>query len=164
MSATSRDMPSERRFTGRHLLYLLLGFFGVMLVANAIFIWLALDTFTGVSSENAYQDGLNYNQRLEAAAEQRSRGWQGTVSHERDRVDLKLVDAAGQPVRGLVLEALFLRPTHDSQDRLIAMTETEPGRYSVSLSLPASGNWDLVIRGYGPDGAPFETRQRLWVE
>ncbi len=164
MSVTSSDMQGERRFTGRHLLYWLFGFFGVMLIANVIFVWLALDTFTGVTNQNAYQDGLNYNQRLEAAAAQRERGWQGTVSQERDRVSLELADAGGRPVRGLALEALFLRPTHEGQDRRVIMTETEPGRYSAPLDLPAAGNWDLIITGYGTDGAPFETRKRLWVE
>ncbi len=55
---------TPRPFTGRHLLYWLLGFFGVMMVANAIFIWLALNTFTGVISKTAYQESITYNQRF----------------------------------------------------------------------------------------------------
>ncbi len=162
--ATLLPSMSGRPFTGRHMLYWLLGFFGVMLVANVIFIWLALGTFTGVTSEQAYQDGLDYNQRLEAAAAQRALGWQGKLTQEAGSVLLTLADAAGRPVRGLLLDARFLRPTNDGQDRTLPMVEAAPGRYAVPLDLPLAGNWDLVISGTAADGTPFETRTRLWLD
>ncbi len=155
---------SARPFTGRKLLYWLIGFFGVMLLANAVFIWLALDTFTGVIDENAYQDGLQYNQRLEAAAAQRALGWHGNVVQEEAQVVLTLNGPDGQPVRGLILEAEFVRPTNDGQDRTLPMVEVAAGRYRAPLDLPLSGNWDLVIRGSAADGTPFETRSRLWLD
>ncbi|GAB5469950.1 MAG: FixH family protein [Rhodospirillales bacterium] len=153
-----------RPFTGRHLLYALLGFFGVMLIANVIFVWLALDTFTGVASKTAYQDGLAYNERLEAAAEQQARGWSGQVTLVPGALDLLLVDREGQPVRGLQLEAFVRRPTEDDSDRWITMVEREAGHYRAPLELPLKGNWDVVISGENQAGVAFETRTRLWVE
>lgn len=164
LDPTPETLSSPRPFTGRHLLYWLLGFFGVMLVANVIFVWLALDTFTGVASETAYQDGLAYNQRLEAAAAQKALGWSGQVTQEPQRVVLTLSDGEGQAVRGLDLEARFQRPTHDGQDRSRLMVEAAPGRYVAPLDLPAGGSWNLVISGAAADGTPFETRTRLWVD
>ncbi len=166
---TSLESPrdtlgSPRPFTGRHLLYWLAGFFGVMLIANVIFIWLALDTFSGVTSKTAYQDGIAYNQRLEAAAAQQALGWEGEVTQEPQTVVLSLSDAEGKPVRGLALDARFLRPTNDDQDQTRPMVEAEPGRYVAPLGLPAGGNWNLVISGTAADGTPFETRTRLWVD
>jgi len=159
-----RGGDGERRITGRHVLYMLLGFFGVMLAANAVFIWLALDTFTGAVSERPYEEGLAYNQRLEAAAAQRAQHWRGEIEVEGRTLALRLADAAGRPLGGFQLEVLFQRPTHQGMDRRIPMTETAPGLYKAPLSLPASGNWDSVVTGRSPDGADFETRKRIWVE
>ncbi len=164
LDPTMTTGPNERRFTGRHLLYWLLGFFGVMLVANIIFIWLALDTFTGVTNKNAYQDGLAYNERLAAAEAQKALGWQGQVTQGDRTLVLTLKDGKGAAVRGLQLEALLMRPTHDNADQRRVMVEQAPGRYLAPLELPAGGNWDLVISGTAADGTPFETRKRLWID
>lgn len=164
LDPTAEPAASPRPFTGRHLLYWLLGFFGVMLVANVIFIWLALDTFTGVASKTAYQDGLAYNERLEAAAAQQALGWEGRVTQDAQSVVLTLKDAGGAAVRGLTLQVLLQRPTHDGQDQTRVMVEAAPGRYVAPLELPAGGNWDLVISGAAADGTPFETRTRIWID
>ncbi|MBC6404878.1 MAG: FixH family protein [Rhodospirillales bacterium] len=154
---------TDRPFTGRHLRYWLLGFFGTMFAANAIFIWLALDTFTGVVSDTAYQDGLAYNQRLEAAAAQQALRWRGRVTQNDRTVVLELQDAKGAEVRALALKAHFLRPTDEEADQVRPMVETLPGRYEAPLDLPYSGNWHLVIGGTGPAGVVFETRKRIRV-
>lgn len=164
MSMADRTIDGERRFTGRHLLYALLGFFGVMLVANVIFIWLALSTFSGATSKTAYEDGLAFNERLDAAADQKARGWQGELRTEGDRVVLTMERADGRPLGGLTLDALFLRPTHDGMDRRLPMSEIAPGRYSAPLALPAPGNWDVIVTGSDGQGLPFETRSRIWVD
>ncbi|MDP6343656.1 MAG: FixH family protein, partial [Alphaproteobacteria bacterium] len=58
---------AERPLTGRDVLWLLLGFFALIIVVNGIFVVLALNSFSGVSTENAYRQGLAYNQTLQAA-------------------------------------------------------------------------------------------------
>ena len=50
-----------KELTGRHVLYMILGFFGVVLLANVVFVYLAMDTFTGLATEGAYVKGLSYN-------------------------------------------------------------------------------------------------------
>ncbi|MBC6416706.1 MAG: FixH family protein [Rhodospirillales bacterium] len=160
---TRRPFTAGRPFTGRHLLYWLLGFFGTMFAANAVFIWLALDTFSGAVSDTAYQDGLAYNRRLEAAAAQQALRWNGKVIQHDRTVVLELQDAKGAAVRALALKAHFLRPADEGEDQVRPMVETLPGRYETQLDLPHSGNWHLVIGGTGPEGVVFETRKRIRV-
>ena len=52
---------------GRHVLMGLIAFFGVMLLANGIFVYFAVATFSGGDTSNAYRKGLNYNDTLAAA-------------------------------------------------------------------------------------------------
>jgi len=164
MSDLTLQSGSERKITGRHVLYMILAFFGVMLIANAIFIWLAVGTFTGVVSETAYRDGLAHNQRLEAAAEQRARGWHGALTLSDGQAVLILKDRDGAPVSGMILTAAYQRPTQKDLDRSLPMTEVAAGRYQAPADLPAPGNWDLVVSGSDAAGRRFETQQRLWIE
>ncbi|MEO1193557.1 MAG: FixH family protein [Pseudomonadota bacterium] len=160
----AKAAKEPKPWTGRHLLYALLGFFGVMLVANVIFITLALDTFTGVTNKNAYQDGLNYNQRLEAAAAQQALGWTGALTVESGQLSLALNDAQGAAVTGLTLQAELRRPTNEIADITLPLQEMLPGVYGAALDLPYKGNWNLMISGQAADGTPFETRTRLWLD
>ena len=60
---------------GRHVLMGLIAFFGVMLCANGIFLYLAMTTFAGGDTADPYRKGLNYNETLVAAERQAERGW-----------------------------------------------------------------------------------------
>ena len=65
---------AERVITGRHVLIGLIVFFGVMLVANGIFLYTALTTYSGVVSNEPYRKCLNYNERILAEKHQQSLG------------------------------------------------------------------------------------------
>ena len=64
----SQPTPA-RAVTGRKALWVLLGFFGVILAVNATFVYLAVSSFSGLETDNAYVKGLNYNTTLSRAAE-----------------------------------------------------------------------------------------------
>jgi nitrogen fixation protein FixH len=74
--------------TGRHVLYAMLIFFGVIFVVNGVFIYLARSTFTGVSTEDAYHKGLAYNDVIRAAGSQHTLGWQAVDAGRRASGDV----------------------------------------------------------------------------
>ena len=47
-------MPTERRITGRMVLVGLLTFFGVVFAVNGVFVYFALDSWPGLTTEAAY--------------------------------------------------------------------------------------------------------------
>ena len=47
---------------GVHVLLMVLGFFGVIFAANLVFVFVSLETFSGIETENAYEVGRNYNE------------------------------------------------------------------------------------------------------
>ena len=152
-----------RKLTGRHVLFVLLGAFALVLATNTAFIYLALDSFTGTTSDRAYQEGLDYNQRLAAAAAQAERGWQGNAALEEGRLTV-VASASEAPLTGLLLKAWLRDPTGPANDQTIDLTEVAPGRYDAPLTLPRKGQWDLLITGAASDGTPFILEQRLWVK
>jgi nitrogen fixation protein FixH len=65
----------QKELTGRHVLLMLLAFFGVMLAVNAYFTVAAVKTFRGEDVKRSYRQGLDYNQTLQQRAQQSELGW-----------------------------------------------------------------------------------------
>lgn len=157
------------RITGRHVLFGLLGFFGLVLVANGAFVYLALDSFSGLSTENAYQRGLAYNDTLRAAEAQRALGWRVAVRTEalaggRHRIAADFADKRGAPVESLAVDGYLRRPTQEGYDRDIALARVGPGRYAAEVALPLAGQWDIVLSARSPAGQRYRLEQRLWLK
>jgi nitrogen fixation protein FixH len=155
--------------TGKHVLLAMLGLFGIVIAVNLVFVTLAIDTFTGVTTANPYKEGLAYNQVLAARDAQRDLGWQGAVGFAaagsgRERISVALSDAAGSPLTGLQLDGSLRRPTNEGLDRPLAWRETAPGRYQAEVALPQRGNWDLVVSADDGRHPTFEMRARLWFK
>ena len=63
-----------RRFTGRHMLVLMLAFFGVVVAVNLLMATLATRTFGGTVVDNSYVASQRYNRWLDAGARAESAG------------------------------------------------------------------------------------------
>jgi len=158
-----------RVIRGRHVLLGLIAMFGIVIAVNLVFVFYALDTFTGVTTANPYQEGLAYNKVLAARDAQRDLGWQGAVEADnlgggRDRIILTLSDGAGRPLTGLSLDGSLRRPVHEGSDQALVWEEAAPGRYSAEVSLPERGNWDLVVSADDGKNPPFAMKARLWLK
>ncbi|WP_299621431.1 FixH family protein [Pelagibius sp.] len=158
---------------GKHVLFGMLAFFGVIILVNAIFVYMALNTWTGLTEENAYQKGLRYNETLAARDAQRDLGWQGAVAltaldDGSERLTVTLQDSQGIALTGLAVSAVLRRPTHEGFDQTLQFEERQSGEYETDLSLPLRGNWDLYLSARRPDtpgDAPaFEMKTRLWLK
>lgn len=147
------SVPSP--LTGRHVLIAILGFFLTIFIVNGIFVYVSLNSHPGVTSEDAYRKGLDFNSRLEMADRQAARGWQPRIEMASDSVALSLLDAYGNPVQGRRAELEIRSPVHDRADRTVALTEITAGQYrSGALSLPA-GRWQLIFTVRSPGEEPW---------
>ncbi len=164
-------MSAQQGFVirGKHVFFGVVAMFSVIIAVNMVFVYLALDTFTGVTRENPYQDGLAYNKVLEARHTLRDLGWQGDVSFGsagagEDNITVTLSDGAGAPLSGMTLAGVLRRPTHEGLDQSLAWREEAPGAYSAVVELPRRGNWDLEVTADDGRNPPFEMKTRLWFE
>ena len=110
---------------GHHVLLGLVGFFGVMLIVNAIFVYFALATFSGGDTTNPYRKGLEYNETLAAAERLAARGWQGEFGYDdrNGRLTLSVRDRESAPVSGLIIEALISRAVTAKADRATRLAD-----------------------------------------
>jgi nitrogen fixation protein FixH len=152
---------------GRHVLFGLVAFFGVMLIANAILLYLAVSTFSGGDVSNAYQKGLNYNEIVAAAKRQDERGWRSELAYENQtrRLTLQIVDKFSAPITGLQVDARLGRPATDKEDRQVELNETGAGVYAATVDL-GPGQWVIsVASAWEREGgnSAYRVKQRLTV-
>jgi nitrogen fixation protein FixH len=154
--------------TGRHVLAALLGFFGVVLAVNGVFVYLALSSWTGLDTEDAYSRGLAYNDVLAAAEAQRALGWQVDVDIANSaprtaRIAFDARDGAGRAIDGLTVEAQIRRPASDAFDRSVPLAAAEPGSYLGEVTLPRAGNWDVRLVARDGGEVRYIVDQRAWI-
>ncbi|NIA69175.1 FixH family protein [Pelagibius litoralis] len=158
---------------GKHVLMAMLAFFGVIILVNLIFVYFALNTWTGLTTDNAYKEGLQYNETLSARDAQRVLGWQASISVSAapdgaDRLSVILQDRDGRLLSDLSVSGTLKRPTHEGFDESLSLTEQAPGQYAAELTLPLRGNWDLTLSASRadapPEAIPFEMKTRLWLK
>ena len=165
-TVTERSNRPPREVTGRIVLICLLAFFGLVAAMNAVLIRLAVSTFGGVETENAYQAGLNFAREIAAAETQDALHWQvkATVSAGPETTVVELVarDAEGRPLAGLDANALLVHPTDRRGDIVVPLNERTAGMFQGQVAA-AHGNWTLVIDLLRDGTRVFRSRNRVFL-
>ncbi|WP_428642669.1 FixH family protein [Roseibium sp.] len=169
MTMVQSNMKDPKPLTGRTVLFWLLGFFGVIFAANAVFIYLALGSFPGVVVESSYEAGQAYNQEIAAAKDQEKLNWQVSGEFVRTgdgagKLVVSAADADGSPLYGVELQALLRNPVHDGADVEVAFTADGGGRYVGEVENLAAGNWTLVLEINRDGERKFKSENRIFVK
>jgi len=159
----------EKKLQGKHVLFMLLGFFGYMLLANGTFVYFALTTFSGLSEENPYIKGVSYNKAIEAERLQRARGWvteltAKSVGAKAVEIGVSLSDKNGKVIKARSASGRLLRPAMAGEDISFDLVSSETGFEAVVVA-PDPGQWTLSINveGGGYD-VPFRIEKRIWIK
>ncbi len=158
----------EKKFTGKHFLISILSFFGVIIGMNIAFVYFATNTWTGLSKENAYVDGLNYNQTIEAAKIQKDLNWQSSLELEvvgsQKLISFELKDQDNQSLSGFDVTVKVGRPTLQGYDQTLVLAESRQGKYEATVDLPLNGQWHVSLSATSPTGTPFQLEKRFFVK
>jgi nitrogen fixation protein FixH len=166
MNAMSR--PRQR---GWWYPWIFVGFMLLVVAVNAVMATLAVRTFPGLQTEDAYNKGLRYNETIEAAREQAKRGWRMTLDVKplpatdggRDaEVAVAFADRDGRPLERLEIDAALHRPAVAGFDRSVSLEPRGGGVYAGVVTLPFPGQWDARITARR-DADTYQATQRLFV-
>lgn len=157
--------PRTGARSGRWIPWTFFGLFLLVLAANGTMITIAVSTFTGLETTNAYEKGLAYNKRLAAAAGQESLGWEAALDvtpkgGQRVAVALVLTDRLGHPINSTEVEATFLRPVQEGHDMAVRLDDQGHGRYTADIDLPLPGQWDIQLTATARDKT-YRLAQRI---
>jgi nitrogen fixation protein FixH len=126
------------------------GMFFVIFAANAAMVGVALDSWRGLVTTDAYDKGVAYQQAIEAEKREQALGWSVDLSVDspqpkRADVLISLTDDQGQPLDADRVRVGFVRPTQEGYDSLHTLTALGGGKFAKSVELPLKGLWELRI-------------------
>lgn len=154
-------LPSAARpITGRMVLAWVVAFFAVIIAVNLTFVYFALDSWPGLISKKAYEEGITYNKTLENAALQDAMGWRSHVTlgpsmSKGTRMLTLIMTGPDGPLVGLTAHARLSRPLGEGLTVETDLAEDRPGLYAALLRLPALGRWQVEITAQAGDGRTF---------
>lgn len=139
-----------QRFTGWHMLTIMISFFGLVIAVNFIMARYAVETFGGAVVENSYVASQRYNGWLRQAAAQKAFGWHAVPSVDAaGRLHLAATDAAGMPLAARVI-VVARHPLGRVPDRQIMLRQADVdhvadhalphGRWLLHIELIAAGH------------------------
>lgn len=158
---------APREVTGRLVLASVLAFFAVIVAVNMLMATLAVSTFGGVETRNAYQAGLSFSREIASAREQAARDWHVEAklspwTPEGVTVDVAPRDAKGRSIGAVEVTVTFVHPASRRQDIATALTPIATGAYRGSAAV-SRGQWDLVVE-VARDGARlFRSKSRIQI-
>ena len=161
----STAMSAKPGLTGRKVLLLLIGFFGIVFLVNGVMVHLALKTFPGVEDKRPYEKGLAYDREIAQARAQSERGWQAQGSFApkgdgKSELAVSLVDRNGKMLSGLAVSAQLTSSIARKHDLDVRLSEVSPGEYRADVEA-ASGSWmlDLIVTQNGEQ--MFRSQNRI---
>ena len=164
-------MPSSAVQPTRRALWIpglfVLGFL-IVTAVNGVLIFAAVDSFSGLETDNAYEKGIHYNQALAAAAVNAQTGWHAepsvtTGSDGLRQLDVLITDRAGMPVTALAVEAFLVRPTNAGMDTVITLQGQGAGHYAAHFKPNGLGNWELRLMARRGESA-WQQTQRIFLQ
>ncbi|MEO5336940.1 MAG: FixH family protein [Magnetospirillum sp. WYHS-4] len=143
-------MAAGQRPRGWWYPWIFVGGMAVVVAVNIFMMTMAVKTFPGLETQDAYQKGLAHNQTLAKARAQAERGWTAEVVFSPDaqrKGDLTAIlrDRDGRPLDGFQVEATFVRPTVGGHDFKIDLAGKGGGAYAAPVTVSLSGQWILNL-------------------
>lgn len=154
-------MAKTNELTGRHVLAITVGAFGVIIAVNVLLAVKAVSTFPGLEVESSYVAGQDFDARKMA---QLALGWdlQSSFDPATREIRLAFTGRDGAPVAVKDLQVLVGRPTEAKDDSMPVFRRVQEG-YAATADL-APGRWMMKVEAVAQDGTRFERRLDLLVK
>lgn len=154
--STDRD---TFRFTGRHMLAVMLAFFGVIIAVNATLAFVANSSWTGFVVQNSYIASQEFNRKVEEGRRQAALGWRSELTIADGTLRFALADGEGRAVALAGGSAAFRRPASDAQDLTITLAP-QGGGVLEGVAAKGDGVWIVeVLADAGLDADYREVRR-----
>ena len=156
------ESVSEKTFTGRHMLLIMIGFFSVIIAVNFTMASMARGTWTGLVVKNTYVESQQFNEHLATATAQQKKGIYSSLTYQNNQLSMVLRSKDGSPVTADRLVVEIGRPAFEQQDRTLELVPAADGFHRLEIHLNP-GNWDLRISGtYGQSS--YRRDARIFVD
>ncbi|MEO6609486.1 MAG: FixH family protein [Aestuariivirga sp.] len=135
----------HKRFTGWHMLAIMVGFFAVVFFVNGILVFSALSSWTGLVVENSYVASQTFDTDTERLATAR-KDLRHQLHYQDGQLKLDLKTLDGLPANATDIKIDIGRPADNSQDQSLTLISEGDGHFFATSKL-ASGVWTGNIKG-----------------
>ncbi len=142
-----------KQLTGKHVLFIFVAAFSVIIAVNITLAVNAVKTFPGLEVKNTYVASQQFDERRAA---QVALGWTVAGSHQDGVLRLAITGADGAPVEAAELTAILGRATQVADDVTPAFVFNGTA-YVAPMEL-ADGNWNIRMEAKALDGTLFTQR------
>lgn len=157
-----QTIRQDRGFTGRHMLTIMITFFGTIIGANVLMAYYAGSSWSGMLSKNTYVASQDFNLKAAEAREWARQGLRGQVVLEGAYIHYRLDGPDVVLTRVKTVLATFRRPVGDKQDFAVTLTRRADGSYSA-LHMLKAGPWIIDFAAQSGDGTVFHQAERVVV-
>jgi len=146
---------------------LMVGLMLGVVAVNGTMIFFAQSTFSGLDTDQAYKEGIEYNTILKESAASAALAWSaktafsGTAGNR--HVTVTITDKNGAPVDDLALTAHLVRPVSTAFDQFLVLRPEGRGVYGADVAMPAAGSWELRLSATAGE-TNWQSMQRVFVK
>ncbi|MEM9330889.1 MAG: FixH family protein [Pseudomonadota bacterium] len=148
-------------FTGRHMLFSMIGFFGVIIAVNFTMAYLAKGSWTGLVVKNSYVASQHFNEGLEKAEAQRRAGLSSSLAYARGKLLLELKTGDAFIPNAYELVADIGRPAYEQEDQTLSFAGAGAHAYVLDINLDP-GVWQVTVRSQ-TSGFAYRRDARIFV-
>jgi nitrogen fixation protein FixH len=138
-------MNGTKPLTGKHVFFMVFIFFATVSAVDGLFVYKALQSNTGVVTDQAYEKGLAFDKILQEAEQQEALNVTAKTAYSNGLLSLQLKDKSGVDVKGARITAKIIRPVAEGHDFEIAFLEKKPGVYESEVKMPLPGLWEAKM-------------------
>ena len=147
-----------RELRGVHVLLILLGGFGIIILANLALAVAAVRSFPGMEVRNSYIASQRFEERR---LSQEQLGWQSSANYDGSVLAVAVETSNGMPAELALFGAKVVRPTHQRSD-FVPSYRFDGTHYVAPIKLDP-GNWNIYVVAESLDGLQFQQKLTLWV-
>ena len=146
-----RPRRASRFANYRWIPWAIVACFVVVFAVNGGLIYFAAESWPGLTTDHAYNEGLAYNRVIDQAAKEARLGWKAEVAYMSTRtlpggrlaVDIR--DADGAALDDLKLEGEMVRPVGNLPNVALIFTNHGEGSYAATIAPPLPGQWVIYL-------------------
>ena len=146
----TQSQPGE--FTGRHMLIIMLAFFGVVISVNTYMAVQASRSWTGLVVPNSYVASQGFDKETARRMQALDAGAQASVNTDNGYVVVVFKGRSGEPLEAENIVLRVSHPVDPNLDKSVALKMGEAGTFKTEQALPP-GTWvgevSATLKGYG---------------
>ena len=155
--------PAGGQFTGKHMLALILSFFGVVIGVNVTMAVISSVSWTGLVVDNSYVASQEFEEKRLAHLSQVEAGWLATFTYLPGIARLVIVDGSGNEIDLGDVTLKINRPVGGHDDKVLTLRRDALGGYSADVQLDP-GVWQARLTAPETPKGWFEQYERFSVE